>query len=421
MAANLHPKSRQKIAPWQTQLGAFFLYPARAAVLPAIVVFTFCTIVAGYLSIVGLVIAIATTLTAYKFAFEILKHHADGWEEPPEAMMTVHGRLVFQYLIMLMMVGAFYWVIEYFFGATAGLAVLAVFCLIQPGYTIVAVIEGSALSALNPAKWLRLMQILGNGYFLLALLLFSAQLLGSWLSSNVFSFLPDIVATAIVKVFGLWVLFASAYWMGYMIYQYHRELGYEPNAHVDQAIRGFDRDDLLMQAIDAAIANQNYDECIEKIKYESRERVLGIATQQKYRELLIKKGDPAEIRQQAQSFLHQLLTEKNLPRAMSLAIQQFSIDPGFLPLDGETADTLVKEARRVGQNALERKLLISLLENFPNEKMTGDWAVRLGEVLLQAGEPATQALALLDSAAATTRSEIQRTRLAAARETITAA
>ena len=232
--------------------------------------------------------------------------------------------------------------------------------------------------------------------------------------------MPNMIATAIVKVFGLWVLFASAYWMGYLIYQYHRELGFEPNAHNDQAIRGFDRDDMLIQTIDTAIANQNYDECLEKVKYESRERVLSIAVHAKYREMLIKKGDTAEIRQHAQKFLHQLLTEKNLPRALALAIQQFNNEQDFVPLEGETADSLVKEARRIGQSSLEKKLLIRLLEAFPNEKMTGDWAIRLSELLQLTGEPNTLALGLLDAATAATRSESQRQRLLSAREAITA-
>ncbi len=420
MAANLHPKSRQKIAPWHTQLGAFFLYPLRPAVLPALVLLTFCSMIAGYLSVLGMFIAIAATLTAYKFAFEILSHHSHGWEEPPEAMMTVNNGLVFRYLIVLMVVGAFYWVIDHYFGSTAGFVVLAIFCLIQPGYTMVAVIDGSTLSAINPVQWLRLMRVLGNGYFLLAILLFSAQLLETWLTQHVFSFMPNIIATAIVKTFGLWVLFTSAYWMGYLIYQYHRELGFEPEAHGDQAIRGLDHDGMLIQAIDVAMANQQYDECIEKMKYESRERVPGIALHAKFRELLMKKGDAAEIRQHAQTFLHQLLTEKNMPRALALAIQQFNIDPDFFPLDGETADPLVKEARRVGQAGLEKKLLIRLLEKFPDETITGDWAIRLSEVLVQAGEANTQALALLDSASATTRSENQRQRLQSARDAIKA-
>ncbi|MGH8106588.1 MAG: hypothetical protein ACREO2_09730, partial [Arenimonas sp.] len=234
MTANLHPKSRQSIAPWHTQLGAFFLYPARAAVLPAVVMLTFCSMISGYLSVIGLFIAIAATLTAYKFAFEILSHHSNGWEEPPEAMMTVNDGLVFRYLIALMVAGAFYWVIDFYFGSVAGFAVLALFCLIQPGYTMLAVIEGSVVSAINPGKWLRLMQILGNGYFLLAFLLLIAVLLETWLSNTVLPFIPNIIATAIVKTFKLWVLFTSAYWMGYLIYQYHRELGYEPHAHTDQ-------------------------------------------------------------------------------------------------------------------------------------------------------------------------------------------
>ncbi len=233
--------------------------------------------------------------------------------------------------------------------------------------------------------------------------------------------MPSIIATAIVKTFSLWILFTSAYWMGYLIYQYHRELEFEPEAHGDQAIRGLDRDGMLMQAIDTSMASQHYDEAIERMKYESRERVPGIALHAKFRELLIRKGDADEIRQHAQTFLHQLLTEKNMPRAIALATQQFHMDPDFFPLDGVTADALVREARRIGQTALEKKLLIRLLEKFPDETIAGDWAVRLSELLIQAGEANTQALALLDSASATTRSENQRQRLQSARDAITAA
>lgn len=419
METNLHPKSRKKIAAWHTQLGGFFMYPARPAVLPALAMLTACAVVAGFIPVVGLVIAVAVTLTAYKFAFEILQHHADGWEEPPEAMMTISGGLVFQYLVVLFFAAIVYWIVHRFLGAAAAMAVLAIFSLIQPAYTMLAVIEGSALSALNPVKWLRLMQILGNGYFALAALLFFGQLFETWLGNHVFSFMPGFIATAMIKTIGLWILFSSAYWMGYLIYQYHHDLDYQPNAHQDQAIRGFDRDSILIQAIDAAIANENFEDCINKVKYESRERVLGAATHAKYRELLIKKGDADEIRQHAQTFLHQLLTEKNLPRAMALAIQQFNLDSDFVPLDGETTDALVKEARRVGQTGFEKKILISLLSHFPNESATGDWAIRFSELLIQSGEPNTQALGLLDAASSATRNETQRQRLMLARQAIT--
>ena len=418
MATNLHPRSRQKIAAWHTRFGAFFMYPARPAVLPAVAMLTAFTVAAGFIPVVGLVIAVAATLSAYKFAFEILQHHADGWEEPPEAIMTISGGLVFQYLVVLFLAGVAYWIVQKFFGNIAAVVLLAVLSLIQPAYTMLAVIEGSALSALNPLKWLRLMQILGNGYFALAALLFFGQLFETWLGNHVFSFMPGFIAAAIIKIVGLWILFSSAYWMGYLVYQYHGDLQYQPNAHEDQVIRGFDRDGMLIQAIDAAIANENFNDCINKVKYELRERVLGTTTHAKYRELLIKKGDMIEIRQHAQIFLHQLLTEKNLPRALSLAIQQFNLDSDIVPLDGETSDALVKEARRVGQSGLEKKLLISLLGNFPNENMTGDWAIRLSELLIQTGESNTQALRLLDAASLATRNESQRQRLNLARQAI---
>jgi len=59
-----------------------------------------------------------------------------------------------------------------------------------------------------------------------------------------------------------------------------------------------------------------------------------------------------------------------------------------------------------------------LLSNFPNETVTGDWAIRLSEVLIQTGEPNTQALELLDAASMATRNESQRQRLLLARQAI---
>jgi len=418
MPEKLHPKSKVRIDEWHTKLGAFFMYPARIEVLPALAILTAFTVISGYLSIVGLVIALATTLTAYKFAFEILQHHADGWEPAPEAVMSISSGLVFRYLFVLLFAAVIYWTVKMLFGVTSAFLALAVFSLVQPAYTMLTVIESSAILALNPLKWFRLMKILGNGYFFLALLIFVGQLFEIWLGSYVFGFMPDAIATAIIKFIALWILFASAYWMGYLIYQYHRELDYVPNAHTDQLVRTLDLDGMLIETMNAAIAKESYEDCITRVKYESRERVLGIAAQSKYLELLVRKGNSAEIRQQAQIFLHQLLTQKNFSRAMSLAIQQFGFDPEFVPLDGETADSLVKEARRVGQSGLEKKLLICLLQNFPNETITGDWAVRLSEMLIQSGESNAQAIELLDAASAATRSETQRQRLIVARQAI---
>jgi hypothetical protein len=411
MAANPHPKSMQKITPWQNKLGAFFMYPARAAVLPAIVMLTLCSVVSDYLSVVGFVIALAVTLTTYTFAFEILRHHADGWEDPPEAMLTVSSGLVFQYLIVLSIAVACIWAIQIILGPAAGLIVLALFSLIQPGYTMVAVIEGSALSALNPFKWLQLMQIFGSGYFLLSLLLFLGSLLQGWISDSVFSFLPNFISLAIVKILGLWLLFSSAYWMGYLIYQYHQKLGYEPSAHNDQAVRGVDRDGLLIEDIAMAIEQGNFDDCMQKFKYEQRERILSAAAHGKYREMLLKKGNNAEIRQHAQTFLHQLLTEKNWPRATSLAIQQYNIDPDFVPLDANATEALLIETRRTGQTGLEKKILTSLIKHFHSEPNIGEWAVRLREISKQDGDALAPIASMLNSALASTRIESQRERI----------
>jgi hypothetical protein len=399
-------------------MGAFFMYPTRAAVLPSIAILLVCSVVAGFIPVVGWLIAVAATITAYTFAFEILQHHADGWDEPPEAMLTVSSSLVFHYLIALFIAAVLIGAVHLLLGPVAGLILLAVFSFIQPAFTMVAGIEGSVIAALNPLKWSGLVRIFGTAYFVLAILLFVGQLVQGWLSASMLSFMPGFIADAILKIISLWILFSSFYWMGYLIYEHHLALGFEPDSHENQAIRALDRDGLLIEAIDKAIAERNFDACIQSVKEQQRERVLSAAAHTKYRELLMKKGNSAEIREHAQIFLHQLLTEKNLPRAMSLSIQQLNIDPDFYPLDAEASDGLLDQTRRTGQSSVEKKLLRNLIKHFYQEPTIEKWTARLAELLKQDGESTEDITLILDSALAATRNESQRERIIAAKKAI---
>jgi hypothetical protein len=418
MAIAKHPKAKHAIAHWQNQLGAFFLYPAKGAVIAAVLVLTLCTVIGSFLSVLGLIISALVMISAYTFAFEILQHHANGWDEPPESALKVSSALVYQYLIAMFIAAVMIGVVYQLLGPAAGIGLLVLFCLIQPAFTIVSVIEGGVIPALNPAKWVRLMGVLGNGYFLLATLLFVGQLLQSWIGTSAISFLPGFITVGITKFLGLWILFSSAYWMGYMIYQYHHKLGFEPDAHHEQAIRGNDRDGVLIQEIEAAIQENTFDDCIQKVNYAQRERVLTAAAHAKFRELLIKKGDRLAIREHAQLFLHQLITEKNLPRATSLAIQQYSIDPDFVPLDWEASNTLLQETLRIGNTGLEKKLLNSLIRQFYKEDHVLTWIPRLVALLKQDGESAHSIATFLDTTLSNTKPESQRERLMAARRLI---
>jgi hypothetical protein len=418
MSSHSHPKSNKTIAPWQTQMGAFLMYPAQPAVLPAVAILVLCAVVAGYIPFIGWIIYIAVTISAYIFAFEILQHHADGWDEPPESMLRVSNWLVFFYLVSLFIAGILIAIADVFLGHVASIALLALFSFIQPVFTMVVGIEGSLIAALNPIKWSGLIRIFGTAYYVLAALLFVGLLIQYWLAPEIVSFLPAFVANAVAEIISIWIIFSSFYWMGYLIYQHHLALGFEPSALENQPVRPVDRDELLIKTIDTAITERTFDACIQSIKEQQRERVLGIAVHTKYRELLMKKGNAAEIHEHAQTFLHQLLVEKNLPRAMSLSIQQLNIDPDFYPLDAETSEPLLDQARRTGQSGVEKKLLKNLIKHFYKEHSLQKWTIRVAELLKQDGESTDNIANLLDSALAATQSEQERERIMAAKKAL---
>lgn len=57
-------------------------------------------------------------------------------------------------------------------------------------------------------------------------------------------YLPPVVRELTIVVASIWSLFASFHLMGYLVYQYHEELGYEPSGGV--ALQREDPDQRLL-------------------------------------------------------------------------------------------------------------------------------------------------------------------------------
>jgi hypothetical protein len=414
--------AQEKLIPhWRGRLPAILAYPFRPEVLPALLMLTLVNAAAGFIPIMGLVVSIAVTLTAYKFAFEILRRSADGWDEPPEAMFSVENSVVGWYMLVLFTCAACVWVAGKLLGTAAGWSALLVLLVLQPAFTITLVIEANVASALNPLRWLELMQRMAGGYFAVAGLLLLTQLAELWMTALLSGVVPDLLANGLRDLFSLWGLFAAAHWMGYLLWQYHHELGYEPGMPKEKVQRAPDRDQALLERMELLCLQGDAAAARQAAADEIRERAVSPAVHARLRELLQRAGDGAAIGAHAQGYLHRLLIDKDYRRAVELALQEYARDPGFAPPDPEQGSVLAAQAAKLGQSRLQADVLRSLLAHYPKEPFAPDWALSLSGLLATRMDRAAEAGEVLERAIGYCRDDAARERLQQARAALPAA
>src|SRR5690606_119866 len=215
--------------PFWQRLRAITLYPFRGAALASLVALTLASLL-GMIPVVGWVVALLVWIGAYKYAFEVLRATADGRLEAPEVVLGtgdgVVARLIAMQLVFIVVVLAALLV----GGPIIGLAVLALVAFMQPGCVMSLAMDGSLAHALNPSTPLALVGRIGWPYLAVFGLLFVIQ--ASALTASVWlaRWMPPVIADLAVTAVSFWGLFAAFHLMGYLIYQYHEALGYEPAA-----------------------------------------------------------------------------------------------------------------------------------------------------------------------------------------------
>src|SRR5690606_119867 len=83
--------------------------------------------------------------------------------------------------------------------------------------------------------------------------------------------MPPVIADLAVTAVSFWGLFAAFHLMGYLIYQYHEALGYEPAARDGLPGRHAPDADLLGEA-EAHVRDGHPDAALELLRAETRSR-----------------------------------------------------------------------------------------------------------------------------------------------------
>ncbi len=355
---------RAPIVPFWNRLRAISLYPAQMAALVPIVMFALGKLL-GFLPVIGFILAILVTVAMYRYAFDCLVATANGRLEPPETSFSASDGTVLRFIGMVVVFILFTVGCAIFLGPRAAQIVALLLGLAMPGATITLALEDSLLSALNPARWLGIVTRIGWPYLAaagLCLVVFASQRYAVGFAAAVLPMFLAVIVAAIVSNYALVLTF---HLLGYLVYQYHDELGFEPqNEGLGRPLGKPDPDQEILDEAAELVRDGDPERAIELLRaHLNRGGTQAVHTQ--FRKLLHLKGDKQGLLGHGQAYLPILLAwEKHLD-ALRLVEECQTLDADFAPSKDTQVTDLARLAARSGHPATALRLLSGFHQRFP--------------------------------------------------------
>lgn len=360
------PPSAQSapIVPFWNRLREITRYPAHMSSMITIIMLAFGNL-AVFLPF-GRILVLLVTVAVYRYAFECLRATANGYMEPPELMQSSDsslgwkqiGLMLIFFVVAIMGVGLF--------GPKLGMVLVLFLGFCLPGATMALAMDESLSSALNPAKWIAIFTRIGWAYLAvvgLCLIIVASQNYAAAMATKV---LPLFVAVIVVGIIANYALVMTFHLMGYLIYQYHDAVGFQPVA--PQMLRPLakpDPDQELLDEVTALVRDGKPESATELLRVHLRTRGGTPAVHTQYRKLLRLADDRQELLRHGQEYLTTLMAQDKTRPALELLRECQMLEPTFAPTEAGQVTQLAKLAAQGGQPELAMRLLSGFHTRFP--------------------------------------------------------
>ncbi|WP_372381874.1 hypothetical protein ACCQ12_12680 [Xanthomonas sp. NCPPB 1068] len=399
-------------APFWTRIPAIATYPLRGSALYALIALTLCSALLVLPGILKLLVMGVLGMATYTYAFDILRHTADGQADAPRLGYNSFDSAVLRLILLAIALGIVIGAAAVVAGPFGLTIAYVATLLLLPGMLISLAIDGSLRRALNPAVSIDMAMRIGWPYLAAYGLLYVIQGSGTAAAFIALTYLPPIVREATTLVASIWALFASFHLMGYLVYQYHEALGYTPSGGDVQ--ERADPDQRLLDEAEHHVREGHTDEAFQAVRGAVRSRAVSLAVHELYQRLLRQHHRSDELHEHTRHYINRLLQERQERRALALQREALDSDPAFTPMLPEQATLLAERAKMAGQFQLATDGLLAAIAAWPRDPMLPSWSLDAGLMLAERFGRDDQARALLQHATARCDDAAQRAKLDAA-------
>jgi len=351
----------------------------------------------AFLPITGLKLLVVAIgwVALYTYAFECLRHTADGYADPPELAVN-GGDGTSVALILIQLTGNAIAVLAPILFGVPGLAVALLFAFVLPVITMSLAFDGVG-AALNPLTWFEAVRRLGASYVMLFAMVLASSLLQAAAQYAMADHGPTFFGTLGYYAVANYLTLYNFHLMGALIHHKHEALGYQP-ASVEIAALMEPDDDQALLAHANLIARDDVPAATDILTERLREGLAPAALHARYRELLRAQDRLPELLVHGQIWIAALVVARETRRALGVVQDCIGIDPAFLPDATVTCGPLADTAAHGGMTRLALHLAEGYVRTWPQDigaPHYGLLAARMHERLGQADEAKAIARRLL--------------------------
>ncbi|HEY6895040.1 MAG TPA: hypothetical protein VI258_12780, partial [Rhodanobacteraceae bacterium] len=257
------------------------------------------------------------------------------------------------------------------------------------------------LLALNPATWLAVAARLGWPYVAVAALYFLFNVSQRYAQALVVPVLPPVLAEIAFYFITHYVIVATFHLMGYLIYQYHEEIGYEP-APPPQALSRTkaDPDQALLDEAAQLVRDGKPEAAADVLGQAIKGRGGSETMHAQYRKLLALLGRRDEQLRHGREWIDVLLAQDKDKRAVDVARDCVEIDPAFELSNPDDVTRVAQKAVDIGATQVALKLVSTYIKTHPKHRDVPRNALLAAKVLAERMGKEDVAKKLLDQVAA---------------------
>lgn len=361
------PSSSTTIVPFWNRLREITRYPAHSSALLTIVILAFCNL-AVFLPF-GWFLQLLVTVAMYRYAFECLQSTANGHMEPPEMMQSTDGSLGWKLIWLMVIFVIFIAVGVAMLGPVVGIVLMLFLGLSLPGAVMTLAMDESLASALSPAKWIAIQGRIGWPYLAVVGLCVVIMISQGYANEAVSRVLPAFVSLIVVGVIANYALVMTFHLMGYLLYQFHDEVGFEPAApQMVKALKKPDPDQDVLDEAAELVRGGSPENATELLRGHLRSRGGTPAVHTQYRKLLRLQDNRDELLRHGQEYLNVLMAQEKPRHALELLRECQAIEPTFSPTNADQITELANLAGQGGQADIALRLLSGFHKRFPKSK-----------------------------------------------------
>jgi tetratricopeptide (TPR) repeat protein len=313
------------IEPFWARLPKFFTYPLQFQSFLFVLIAAILAAFFGNSFIAQLLFFVIST----KYAYAVLNTTAQGSVKPPELSIDLFNQDVLKVFKQYALFAIIAVATSFIFGAAGpvgGFIFLAIILLYAPTMLMVLVASNSIFAALNPMVFIPIVNRIGWRYLLMYLfiiLLYGAPAVAFHYMPLA---LPQYIQAFLYFFFNLYYTLIIYHLLGYVLLQYHEEIGFDVNYEyfleksVPQADKHHaDPKQKLLSEISVLIKNGRYDDALARIVLETKNQFTDdIELSEKYLSLLQMAQKTAELQEHGAAHLTMLVRLGKKAKAITL-------------------------------------------------------------------------------------------------------